>query len=181
MEDFAFLPLGGTGEIGMNLNLYRCDGKWLAVDCGIGFGGSENPEVEILMPDPAFIAERKRDLVGLVITHAHEDHIGAVAHLWRQLRCPIFATPFASAVLRRKLGEAGLQNEAKITTIPSGGHFSLPPYDLQFMPVTHSVPESQALAITTRYGVVLHTGDFKLDPAPLVGHPIDRGCIPCAG
>src|ERR1700712_2107616 len=132
--DLAFLPLGGTGEIGMNLNLYRCNGKWLAVDCGIGFGGTENPEVEIMMPDPAFIAERKQDLLGLVITHAHEDHIGAVAHLWRQLRCPIFATPFAASVLRRKLGEAQLAGEAKITVIKPGGTFDLPPYNLRFIP-----------------------------------------------
>ncbi|WP_158747350.1 ribonuclease J [Acidisphaera sp. L21] len=180
-NDLAFLPLGGTGEIGMNLNLYRCNGRWLAVDCGIGFGGSENPEVEIMMPDPAFIAERKADLVGLVITHAHEDHLGAVAHLWRQLRCPIYATPFATAVLRRKLGEAGLQNEAKITTIKPGGRFELAPFDLQFMPVTHSVPESQALAIRTPYGIILHTGDFKLDPDPLVGPPTDEASFKALG
>jgi ribonuclease J len=172
--DLAFLPLGGTGEIGMNLNLYRCNGKWLAIDCGIGFGGSENPEVEIMMPDPAFIAERRQDLVGLVITHAHEDHLGAVAHLWRQLRCPIYATPFAAAVLRRKLGEAQLQAEAKITVIKPGASFELPPFDLRFMPVTHSVPESQALAIRTPYGIILHTGDFKLDPTPMVGPPTDE-------
>ncbi len=158
----------------MNLNLYRCNGKWLAVDCGIGFGGAENPEVEIMMPDPAFIAERRGDLVGLVITHAHEDHLGAVAHLWRQLRCPIFATPFAAAVLRRKLGEAQLQGDAKVTVIKPGGSFELPPYSLRFMPVTHSVPESQALAIRTPYGIVLHTGDFKLDPTPMVGPPTDE-------
>jgi ribonuclease J len=172
--DFAFLPLGGTGEIGMNLNLYRCNGKWLAVDCGIGFGGTENPEVEIMMPDPGFIAERKADLLGLVITHAHEDHLGAVAHLWRQIRCPIFATPFATAVLRRKLGEANLQGDAKITVIQPGGSFELAPFSLRFIPVTHSVPESQALAIRTPYGLVVHTGDFKLDPAPMVGPPTDE-------
>jgi ribonuclease J len=171
--DFAFLPLGGTGEIGMNLNLYRCNGKWLAVDCGIGFGGTENPEVEIMMPDPGFIAERKADLLGLVITHAHEDHLGAVAHLWRQIRCPIYATPFATAVLRRKLGEANLQGEAKITVIQPGASFELAPFGLRFIPVTHSVPESQALAIRTPYGLVVHTGDFKLDPAPMVGPATD--------
>ena len=179
--DLAFLPLGGTGEIGMNLNLYRCNGKWLAVDCGIGFGGAENPEVEIMMPDPVFIAERRGDLLGLVITHAHEDHLGAVAHLWRQLRCPIFATPFAAAVLRRKLGEAQLQGEAKITVIKPGGSFELPPYSLRFMPVTHSVPESQALAIRTPYGIVLHTGDFKLDPTPMVGPPTDEDSFRALG
>ena len=180
-NDLAFLPLGGTGEIGMNLNLYRCNGKWLAIDCGIGFGGAEFPEVEIMMPDPAFIAERRRDLVGLVITHAHEDHLGAVAHLWRQLRCPIYATPFATAVLRRKLGEYQLQNEARITVIPPGGAFDLPPFSLRFMPVTHSVPESQALAIRTPYGIILHTGDFKLDPAPMVGPATDEDSFRALG
>ena len=179
--DLAFLPLGGTGEIGMNLNLYRCNGKWLAVDCGIGFGGTENPEVEIMMPDPAFIAERKADLLGLVITHAHEDHLGAVAHLWRQIRCPIFATPFAASVLRRKLGEAQLQGEAKITVIKPGASFDLPPYHLRFIPVTHSVPESQALAIRTPYGIVVHTGDFKLDPAPMVGPATDEDSFRALG
>ena len=173
----AFLPLGGTGEIGMNLNLYRCDGKWLAVDCGIGFGGSENPEVEIMMPDPGYLAERRDDLVGLVITHAHEDHIGAVAHLWRQLRCPIYATPFATAVLRRKLGEAGLLNEVRIHTVPSGGTFELAPFSLQFLPVSHSIPEAQALVLRTRHGIILHTGDFKLDPNPMVGLPTDEAAF----
>ena len=175
--NLAFLPLGGTGEIGMNLNLYRCDGKWLAVDCGIGFGGSENPEVEIMMPDPAYLAERRDDLVGLVITHAHEDHIGAVAHLWRQLRCPIYATPFAVAVLRRKLGEAGLLNEVRIHTVVSGGTFELGPFSLQFLPVSHSIPEAQALVLRTPYGVIVHTGDFKLDPTPLVGNPTDEAAF----
>ena len=173
-DGLAFLPLGGTGEIGMNLNLYRCGGKWLAIDCGIGFGGSDNPEVEIMMPDPAFIAERRKDLLGLVITHAHEDHIGAVAHLWRQLRVPVYATPFAIAVLKRKLGEAGLLSEVKLHVIQPGGRFTLGVFDLQFIPVAHSVPESQALAIRTPFGTVLHTGDWKLDPAPVVGPPTDQ-------
>ena len=173
-NDLAFLPLGGTGEIGMNLNLYQCRGKWLAVDCGIGFGGNETPEVEIMMPDPGYIAERRDKLLGLVITHAHEDHIGAVAHLWRQLRCPVYATPFAVAVLRRKLTEAGLQNEVKLHTIPVGGSFELGAFKLEFMPVTHSLPEAQALVLRTPFGIILHTGDWKLDPDPVIGKPIDQ-------
>ncbi len=180
-NDLAFLPLGGTGEIGMNLNLYRCDGRWLAVDCGIGFGGSEHPEVDVMMPDPAFIAEHRASLLGLVITHAHEDHLGAVAYLWRQLRCPIYATPFAAAVLRRKLGEAGLQSEARVTVVPPGGVIELPPFDLRFIPVTHSVPEAQALVVRTPYGTILHTGDFKLDPNPLVGNPTDEEAFRALG
>ena len=179
--DLAFLPLGGTGEIGMNLNLYRCDGAWLAVDCGIGFSGNDTPEVEILMPDPAFIAANKDNLVGLVITHAHEDHIGAVAHLWSRLGCAIYATPFAAAVLRRKLGEAGLLSRVEMHVIPQGGRFELQPFSLQFIDVTHSVPEAQALVVRTRYGTVLHTGDWKLDPNPLVGPPTDLEALAALG
>ena len=175
--DLAFLPLGGTGEIGMNLNLYHCNGKWLAIDCGIGFGGNDNPEIEIMMPDPGFIAERRNQLLGLVITHAHEDHIGAVAHLWRQLRCPVYATPFATAVLKRKLIEAGLLAEVRIHTVPIGGRIELPPFSLEFMPVAHSLPEAQALAIRTPYGTILHTGDWKLDPNPLIGPATDEAAF----
>ena len=180
-NDLAFLPLGGTGEIGMNLNLYRCDGKFLAVDCGIGFGGATHPEVDVMMPDPIFIAERREKLVGLVITHAHEDHVGAVAWLWPQLRCPIYATPFAAAVLRRKLAEVGLVNQVKLHTIKPGGSFELKPFKLQFIAVAHSIPEAQALAIRTPYGNVLHTGDFKLDPEPLVGPRSDEAALTAFG
>ena len=179
--DLAFLPLGGTGEIGMNLNLYRCDGAWLAVDCGIGFSGNDTPEVEILLPDPGFIAEHKADLVGLVITHAHEDHIGAVAHLWPRLGCPVYATRFAATVLRRKLGEAGLLGRVDLHVLESGARFELPPFSLRFIAVTHSVPEAQALVVRTRYGTVLHTGDWKLDPNPLVGPPTDIAAFEALG
>ncbi len=180
-SDLAFLPLGGTGEIGMNLNLYRCGGKWLAVDCGIGFGGAALPEVDVMMPDPGFIAERRDKLVGLVITHAHEDHIGAVAWLWRQLRCPVYATPFAAAILRRKLSEVQLLGEVKIHVIAPGGSFDLLPFRLQFLRVAHSIPEAQALVIRTPAGTVLHTGDWKLDPHPLVGPPSDEAAFKALG
>ena len=179
--DLAFLPLGGTGEIGMNLNLYRFGGKWLAVDCGIGFGGAESPEVDVMMPDPAFIAERRDRLVGLVITHAHEDHLGAVAWLWPQLKCPIYASPFAAAVLRRKLAEAQLLNQVKLHVVPPGGTIELPPFSLRFLRVAHSIPEAQALAIRTPAGLVLHTGDWKLDPDPLVGPPTDEAAFKALG
>jgi len=179
--DLAFLPLGGTGEIGMNLNLYRCDGRWLAVDCGIGFGNAQYPEAEVMVADPAFIAERRDKLVGLVITHAHEDHIGAVAWLWPLLRCPVFATPFAAVVLRRKLGEVGLLDSVDLTVVAPGGAFALPPFSLRYLRVTHSIPEAQSLVIETPYGIVLHTGDWKLDPHPLVGPVTDEAALSALG
>ncbi|HEX4367114.1 MAG TPA: ribonuclease J [Rhodopila sp.] len=183
--ELAFLPLGGTGEIGMNLNLYRWrEGnaeKWLAVDCGIGFGGSELPEVEVMMADPSFIADRKDKLLGLVITHAHEDHIGAVAWLWPRLKCPVYCTPFAAAVLRRKLGENGLANQVKIHVIPTGGSIDLKPFALRFIRLAHSIPEAQALVIDTPAGTVLHTGDWKLDANPLLGPPTDEAALAAIG
>ncbi|MBV8576832.1 MAG: ribonuclease J [Acetobacteraceae bacterium] len=179
--DLAFLPLGGTGEIGMNLNLYRCGGKWLAVDCGIGFADAALPEVDVMVPDPAFIAERRDRLLGLVITHAHEDHVGAVAWLWPQLRCPVYATPFTAAVLRRKLAEVQLLQEVKLHVIPVGGAIELPPFSLRFIRVAHSIPEAQALAITTPHGVILHTADWKLDPQPLIGPPTDEAGFAALG
>jgi ribonuclease J len=178
---FVFLPLGGTGEIGMNFNLYGCDGAWLAVDCGMGFAGPEAPEAELLLPDPAYIAARRESLLGLVITHAHEDHIGGVARLWPQLRCPIYATPFTAAIIRRKLNEAGLGRDAKITIVKPGGAFEIAPFKLQFIRMTHSTPEAQALAITTKYGTVLHTGDWKFDAHPVVGALADEAALKALG
>lgn len=168
-NDFAFLPLGGTGEIGMNFNLYRLNGKWLAFDCGIGFGGNDMPEADILVADPDFIARQNENLLGLIITHAHEDHIGAVAYLWPQLRCPIYVTSFGAAVLRRKLREANLLDEVPIHLIKLGSRFQIDEFDLEFIPVTHSIPEAQSVVIRTPYGTVLHTGDWKLDTDPVIG------------
>ena len=183
--ELAFLPLGGTGEIGMNLNLYRWRDAgreaWLAVDCGIGFGGSELPEVEVMMADPGFIADRRDKLVGLVITHAHEDHIGAVAWLWPRLKCPVYCTPFAAAVLRRKLAEVGLTNQVRVHVVPPGGSIDLKPFALRFIRVAHSIPEAQALVIDTPAGTVLHTGDWKLDATPLVGPPTDEAALAAIG
>jgi ribonuclease J len=176
-EDLSFLPLGGTGEIGMNLNLYRCNGKWLAIDCGIGFGGAAHPEVDVMMPDPSFIAGRRDQLLGLVITHAHEDHIGAVAWLWPQLRCPVYATPFAAAVLRRKLAETGLLNQVPLHVVQPGGEINLKPFAIRLIRMSHSIPEAQALAIDTPHGTILHTGDWKLDPTPLLGPPSDEAAL----
>ena len=180
-DDLAFLPLGGTGEIGMNFNLYRCRGRWLAVDCGIGFAGPAFPEAEILVPDPGFIAARREALLGLVITHAHEDHLGAVAHLWPRLRCPVYATPFAAAMLRRKLAEAQLLAEVTLHIVPPGGEIDLAPFRVRLIRMAHSIPEAQALAIETPAGLILHTGDWKLDPTPLVGPPTDEAALAALG
>ncbi len=173
-DDFAFIPLGGTGEIGMNLNVYRCDGKLLAVDCGIGFGGPDHPGVEIMVPDPAWLVEHRKDLLGLIITHAHEDHIGGVAHLWRALQCPVHGGPFVSSVLRRKLGEAGLSQDVPLHEFKLPGKLQIGPFGIEFLRVAHSVPEALAMAIRTRHGLVVHTGDWKLDPEPLIGPPTDE-------
>jgi ribonuclease J len=174
---FIFVPLGGTGEIGMNFNLYGCDEHFIAVDCGIGFSSPETPEAEILLPDPSFIAAQAERLMAIVVTHAHEDHIGGIARLWPQLRCPIYATPFAAAIIRRKLTEAGLQREAKLHIVKPGGSLKIGPFGIRYIGFTHSIPEAHALAITTRYGTILHTGDWKLDPAPQVGPVSDEAAL----
>ncbi len=172
-DELIFLPLGGAGEIGMNMNLYGFAGKWLLVDLGITFADGEQPGIELITPDPTYIAERRDDLAGLIITHAHEDHLGAVAHLWPRLRCPVWATPFAAALLRRKLEEAGLLAVVTIHEIVPGESLQLGPFAIEFIPLTHSTLEMMALAIRTDAGLVLHTGDWKLDPNPLVGPKSD--------
>lgn len=175
-EDDAlyFLPLGGSGEIGMNLNLYGHRGKWLMVDLGISFADDTMPGLDVIMPDPAFIAERRQDLAGLVLTHAHEDHLGAVQYLWPQLRCPVYCTPFTASVLRAKLHERGLAGTVPIEEVPLGGTVEVGPFTVEYVTMTHSIPEPNALAIRTAAGTVLHTGDWKLDPDPLIGTVADE-------
>ena len=172
-----FLPLGGTGEIGMNLSLYACRGKWLMVDLGISFAGDSLPGIDILVPDISFIEERRDDLLAIVLTHAHEDHLGAVAYLWPQLRCPVYATPFAAAILREKLREAGLIKKVPLNEIPLSAQFELGPFAVTYVSVTHSIPEANSLILRTPDGVVLHTGDWKLDPQPLIGEPTDESAL----
>jgi ribonuclease J len=180
-DEILFLPLGGAGEIGMNLSLYGHAGQWLMVDLGITFGDDTTPGIDILMPDPTFIRDRRDRLAGLVITHAHEDHLGAVAYLWPELKCPVWCTPFTAAVLRAKVADRGLQNRLPINEVPLGGRFSVGPFDLEFVTMTHSVPEPSALAIRTRAGTILHTGDWKLDPAPLIGAVADEDRLAAIG
>ncbi len=176
-DELLFLPLGGAGEIGMNLNLFAVDDQWLMVDLGVTFGDDTMPGVDVVMPDPAFIEARRDKLIGLVLTHAHEDHCGAVPHLWSRLRCPIYCSPFTASIVRRKLTEAGLQNEAEITVVPLGGRLDIGPFDIELITLTHSIPEPSALIIRTRHGTVLHTGDWKFDPTPLLGDPPDEAAL----
>jgi ribonuclease J len=169
-----FLPLGGAGEIGMNMYLYGHDGHWLMVDCGVTFADDSVPGVDLIVPDPAFIERRRDALVGMVITHAHEDHIGAVTQLWTDLRCPIYATPFTAAVLRIKLRETDFADQVKIIEVPLGGDVQIGPFGVGFITMTHSVPEPSALVIRTKHGNIIHTGDWKLDPSPQIGAPYDE-------
>ncbi len=164
-----FLPLGGSGEIGMNLNLYHTRGKWLMVDLGITF--DQTPGIEVLMPDTQFIEEHVQNLVGLVLTHAHEDHIGAIPYLWPRLQCPMFATPFTAALIRHKLDDAGLK--APLHEIPLSGGTDIGPFTVDFINITHSIPEPNVLAIRTAAGTIVHTGDWKIDPDPLIGETTD--------
>jgi ribonuclease J len=173
-RDFWFLPLGGTGEIGMNLNLYGHDGSWLMVDCGVTFARGDPRLPPVILPDPTFIAARREALCGLLVTHAHEDHVGAVAALWRQLRCPVYATPFTLAVLRRKLAEAGLEGRVPLHETHAGMRHAVGPFDIEWVGLTHSIPEPNALVINTPRGRVVHTGDWKLDDDPVIGHGYAR-------
>ncbi|MDO8910064.1 MAG: ribonuclease J [Pseudohongiella sp.] len=173
-KDFWFLPLGGCGEIGMNLNLYGHAGKWLMVDCGVTFEkspGQTGNRVE--MADPLFISSRHQSLVGIIATHAHEDHIGALAHLWDQFRCPIYTTAFTRQVLIRKLRQKGIS--ALVITVNENEVLSLEPFEIRWLPITHSTPETNALLISTPVATVLHTADWKLDSAPVVGEAINPG------
>src|SRR5271167_649982 len=172
-----FVSLGGAGEIGMNLNLYGYAGDWLILDCGVTFGDDSQPGLEVVMPDPAFIVERRDRLLGIVATHAHEDHIGAIPYLWTQLRCPVWATPFTASLLRAKLVEAGLADKVRINVVPMSGRFTIGPFDLELITLTHSIPEPNAVALRTPVGTVLHTGDWKFDPDPLIGSTSDEAAL----
>src|SRR5271170_2474686 len=172
-----FVPLGGAGEIGMNLNVYGYQDDWLIIDCGVTFGDDSQPGLEVVMPDPGFIAERRDRLLGIVATHAHEDHIGAIPYLWRQLRCPIWATPFTASFLRAKLAETGFADQVKINVVPLSGRFTIGPFDLELITLTHSIPEPNAVALRTPVGTVLHTGDWKFDPDPLIGPTADEAAL----
>ncbi len=170
-NELLFLALGGSDEIGMNVNLYGCQGKWVMVDLGITFSNSEYPGTELILPDLEFIEERSKDLLGIVLTHGHEDHIGAVPYLAADLGVPLYATPFTAALIKGKLQEQGLTDEVELNIIPMGGSFELGPFGFQLMPLAHSILEMSACLIDTPYGRIFHTGDWKLDEEPVIGQP----------
>jgi len=170
-DELLFLALGGSGEIGMNVNLYGCQGKWVMVDLGLTFADPAYPGVELILPDLSFIEERRDDLLGIVLTHGHEDHIGAIPYLAADLGVPLYATPFTAGLIRLKLEEEGLVQEVELNVIENEGSFALGPFGFRYVPLAHSIPEGNAVLIDTPYGRIFHTGDWKLDERPLLGAP----------
>ncbi|WP_226700720.1 ribonuclease J [Qipengyuania gaetbuli] len=171
-DELLFLALGGSGEIGMNVNLYGCQGRWLMVDLGMTFSGGEYPGVDLVFADLEFIEERVDQLDAIVLTHAHEDHIGAVPYFAADLGVPIYATPFTMELVRRKLEEAGVLGEVELHTIPDDhGSFGVGPFEVTYIPLAHSIAEGNALLIDTPHGRIFHTGDWKLDEDPIIGEP----------
>ena len=177
-EEFIFCPLGGSGEIGMNMNLFAYGNpdsrKWIIVDIGVTFADDTIPGVDLIYPDPGFIVDKKDDLLGLVLTHAHEDHIGAIAHIWPKLLCNIYATPFTSVLIQEKFREKKIDIGKKLKIIELNGKVQLGPFKIEFVTLTHSILEPNGLSIETPAGIVLHTGDWKCDPNPLIGQTINE-------
>ncbi len=182
-DELVFLPLGGSGEIGMNMNLYGFGPprarKWLMIDCGVMFGDLSTPGVDVICADPGYILDRRKDLLGLLLTHGHEDHIGAVALLGPRLDCPVYATPFTAALVRRKLEESGAKIDLRV--IDMSARFSLGPFDLEYVTLTHSIPEPSGVVLRTPLGTVLHTGDWKIDAEPTLGPVTDAGALSALG
>lgn len=180
-KELLFLALGGSGEIGMNANLYGCDGKWIMLDLGVTFGTHDYPGIDIIMPDLEFIEDRKKDLLGIVLTHGHEDHIGALPYLAAELGVPLYANRFTAGLIAHKLAEEGLQNEVKIKTVDIDAQFQLGPFGIRLMPLAHSILEMSAAVIDTPYGRVFHTGDWKLDDDPVLGTPSTAKALTALG
>ncbi len=170
-DELLFCALGGSGEIGMNVNLYGTHGKWVMVDCGVTFADAGYPGIDLILPDLQFIEERREDLVGIVITHGHEDHIGALPYLAEDLGVPLYATPFTAGLIRGKLEEEGIANRVRLNVIKPGESFKVGPFGFRFVELAHSIPEPNALVIDTPEGRVFHTGDWKLDATPVLGRP----------
>jgi len=180
-NELLFLALGGSGEIGMNVNLYGCQGKWVMVDCGITFADPSYPGVDIILPDLAFIEEHIDDLLGIVLTHGHEDHIGALPYLAEDLGVPLYATAFTAGLIRGKFDEEGINDRVELNVISEGEEFALGPFGFRYVPVAHSIPEGNAVIITTPYGRIFHTGDWKLDDAPVIGEPASAAVMTAIG
>jgi len=170
-EELLFLALGGSGEIGMNVNLYGCRGKWLMADLGLTFADTDYPGVDLILPDLEFIEDRMSGLVGIVLTHGHEDHIGALPYLAADLKVPLYATPFTAGLIAGKLEEEGLTGQVSLRVIERGGSIDLDPFRVTYVPLAHSIPEGNGLLIETPFGNVFHTGDWKIDETPVLGHP----------
>ena len=170
-NELLFLALGGSGEIGMNVNLYGCQGKWVMVDLGMTFADPAYPGVDLILPDLTFIEEHKDDLLGIVLTHGHEDHIGAIPYLAADLGVPLYATPFTAGLIAGKLEEEGLLGQIPLKVIDMEGDFQLGPFGFRYVPLAHSIPEGNALLIETPHGRIFHTGDWKLDDSPQIGDP----------
>ena len=170
-EELLFLALGGSGEIGMNVNLYGCRGKWLMADLGLTFADTDYPGVDLILPDLDFIEQRMGDLVGIVLTHGHEDHIGALPYLAADLKVPLYATPFTAGLIAGKLEEEGLTGQVSLRIVERGGSIDLDPFRVTYVPLAHSIPEGNGLLIETPFGNVFHTGDWKIDETPVLGHP----------
>ena len=180
-EELLFLALGGSGEIGMNVNLYGCRGKWLMADCGLTFADHEYPGIDLVLPDLEFIEQRRDDLVGIVLTHGHEDHIGALPYLAADLGVPLYATPFTAGLIAGKLEEEGLSGQVKLVIVERGGSIDLAPFKVTFVPLAHSIPEGNGLLIETPFGKVFHTGDWKLDEQPVLGNPASAETLTAIG
>jgi ribonuclease J len=185
-NELVFAALGGLGEIGMNLSIYGFGDErrrqWLIVDCGVSFAAEEHlPGVDLILPDIAYLIEQRKNVVGLVLTHGHEDHMGALIDLWPRLKVPLYATPFTAALFEARRASQPGAPQIPVSVVPAGGHLTLGPFAIDFINVSHSIPESNALAIRTPAGTVLHTGDWKIDPTPLIGGPTDQARLTALG
>jgi len=177
-EKLIFCPLGGSGEIGMNMNLFAYGKedslKWIMVDIGVTFADDSIPGIDLILPDPGFIVDKKKDLLGIVLTHAHEDHIGAIAHIWPKLLCNIYATPFTGELIKEKFKDKKIDIGNKLKIVKLNGTIELGDFKIEYVTLTHSILEPNGLCIRTPLGNVLHTGDWKCDPNPLIGSKIDE-------
>jgi ribonuclease J len=180
-EELLFVALGGSGEIGMNVNLYGCRGQWIMVDLGLTFADPSYPGVELILPDLEFIENQQERLAGIVLTHGHEDHIGALPYLAEELKSPLFATPFTAGLIAGKLEEEGLTGQVKLNIVERGGSIELGPFKVTFVALSHSIPEGNGVLIETPYGSIFHTGDWKIDDTPVIGQAADTGTLTAIG